>query len=229
MSPRTGSYGAGYASDGTGNPAGTEGWSARGGWYAPGVEGESPHRRVAINAYIYDATVNAEGVSIAGTPTPMIFSGKKTDGIASSSASNSTRYPWMALSPTATGFFNRGLMGDLHATNKTLSGVPRTNTPTSLTTTGRDFSNSQYLVRLVFGRRRRPVNCASDAASCGRCCCSRLYWTKNMTRETSNTFSVSVVTVTAGNSTTYAYTGVVMPGDGQNSARAFDDTRSETE
>ena len=63
VSPRTGSYGAGYASDGTGNPAGTEGWSARGGWYAPGVEGESPHRRVAINAYIYDATVNAEGVS----------------------------------------------------------------------------------------------------------------------------------------------------------------------
>lgn len=46
-----------------------------------------------------------------------------------------------------------------------------------------------------------------------------------MTRETSNTFSVSVVTVTAGNSTTYAYTGVVMPGDGQNSARAFDDTQ----
>ena len=45
-----------------------------------------------------------------------------------------------------------------------------------------------------------------------------------MTRETSNTFSVSVRQLLPGNSTTYAYTGVVMPGDGQNSARAFDDT-----
>ena len=158
LSPRTGSYGAGLRIGRHWHPAGTEGWSARGGWYAPGVEGESPHRRVAINAYIHDASVNAEGVSIAGTPTPMIFSGlKKTDGIASSSASSSTRYPWMAFIANSDGIFQSWVDGRLACDKQNVKWRAAYQMPrrASLRRAGTS-PNSQYLVRLVFGRRRRP-------------------------------------------------------------------------
>ena len=141
--------GAGYASDGTGNPAGTEGWSARGGWSAPAVEGESAHRRVVINGYIYDSKHKRRGgISYhfnTYTDDLQWLEGRPLVLPRTAHQAQHAIRGWHCRQQRRD-FFNRGLMGGLLCDKQNVKWRAAYKYPTSLTTTGRDSPDSQHLV-----------------------------------------------------------------------------------